>query len=363
LELLALAMQRDIEEIEAAVMDLQQRSLAELLPKVERIPAHYRLHDLTYTYARALFSREFDDLSPIIAAARQFIHNHLRDFDDLEFEQNNLLGAANAARRKDDPQSLIDIMRMLAVDGYLDARGHSLLFLQRLDDAIHAADTLKQDETRHYLLGKRGNVYALRGDLTNALQAYEAALKLAPNPNREALCLSTIGGIRFQQNSDDYDSYFEHAYQIAEKNEDDFALSHVLDNRGGCAKEKGDFDTAHRYYTQAAEVAERIAMPERLSRSLYNLGMVEVEMGRFDHALGNHQRAYSIAVEEDSHFMIATAYSGMACAYHGLGQRNKSQEFFDKALVLYRRQGAERYVTWVVSFMEKEGYAIKSESD
>jgi tetratricopeptide (TPR) repeat protein len=88
------------------------------------------------------------------------------------------------------------------------------------------------------------------------------------------------------------------------------------------------------------EVAERISSSDRLFGSLYNLGMVEFLLGRFTQALANQQRAYTIAVEEDNQFGIALAYSGLACAYHGLDERGEAQGYFDKALILYHKLGA-----------------------
>jgi tetratricopeptide (TPR) repeat protein len=357
IELLAMLLQSQAQTVQAALVDLQQRGLAEIAQPDDGLP-HYRVHDLTYSYARTLFEEEGCDRRTAVAAVQHYVFDHAHDFDHLDFEQANILGAARAAKQLGDDVTLIAIMWVMLAEGYLDARGHTPRLLKRADDAIAAARQMQpdQDETLHFMLGKRGNAYADRGDLDRALEMYQSALELAPNPRREAILLSGIGTIRIRQGEDDYDHYFEQAEQIATTNHDDVVLAQVLEERGTSALFRGEYEVAYQFLDRSVVFAERLGDVKRLFLSLYNLGVVEVELGHFTQALSLQKRSHQIAEAANNSRWIASALSGAARAYHGLGERDKAQTYFRQALRRYQEFGATDTVAWILEFMQKEAY-------
>ena len=362
-ELLMLSADLSHDQNNAVLNDLQQRGLIDLNGATDDTPAHYRLHDLTFSYARSLYKGKFKTRDAVISAAHAFADGHVDDLDVLEFEQANLLGAAKAALEEGQAKTLIDIMYILAVKGFMDARGHNLLLLERLDEAIVAAKQIKPQpgESLHYLSGKRGNAYAERNDLTNALKAYQEAVNYAPNPNRKAILLSVIGAVCFPESPDTADRYFEEAYQIAKENHDDLALSVVLEHRGHQAINRKDQETARRFFAEALEVAERLQNSERLFFALLNLGARESQLGLLKEALMNHQRAYEIAQESSNHLWIGAALQCIGEDYHGLGDREKARENLAKALSLFKSFGATAMADEVAQYMQKEEYPIPAQ--
>jgi|GEM_PF-754746 len=362
-ELLSLLADQSHEQIEKILGDLQSRGLAEWVLAADDTPSYYRLHDLTYSYARALYKEQFKNRESVIRAVRTFVNEQSGTLDALEFEQANILGAAKAALAEHSPQALIDMMFVLAMKGYMDSRGHTLLLLERLDDAIHAARQMKPPptETLHYLLGKRGNAYANRGDLAQALTVYHEALQLAPNLNRKAILLSVIGTVRFRQGEGDANEYLEQAYQLAKSNHDDLALSIVLEHQGHQAKTQGENETALRYFREALEVAERLSNPDRQFFALLNVGALEYELGQLSAALSSHQRAYRIAQESDNLLWIANALQCMGEDYDQLGDHEKAQENFSVALAHFREFGATVRVAEMIKFMTDKHYVVAPE--
>ncbi|MEO8608085.1 MAG: protein kinase [Chloroflexota bacterium] len=363
IELLVLSTDLGKDQSDKFLSDLEQRGLIDLNAATDDTPAHYRLHDLTYSYARSLFKATFKTRHSVVSAARAFADGHASDLDELEFEQANLLGAAKAALTEGQKQTLIDIMYTLAVKGYMDARGHNLLLLERLDDAINAAKQMEPqpNETIHYLSGKRGNAYAERNDLANALASYQDAVEYAPNPNREAILLSVIGAVCFPESPDTADRYFEDAYQIAKENHDDLALSVILEHRGHQAINRKEQETARRFFAEALEVAERLQNSDRLFYALLNLGARESQLGMLKEALSNHQRAYGIAQESENNLWIGAALQCIGEDYHGLDEREKAQENLTEAIALFKSFGATAMVEEVIEYMQKEGYTIPAQ--
>jgi tetratricopeptide (TPR) repeat protein len=245
----------------------------------------------------------------------------------------------------------------------MDARGHNLLFLERLDEAIDSARQMQPQsaERLHYLYGKRGNAYAERNDLTHAFIAYQEAVRYAPNPNRKATLLSVIGAMCFPDSPDTADRYFDEAYQIAKQNQDDLALSVILEHRGHQAINRKDQETARRFFAEALEVAERLQNSERLFFALLNLGARESQLGLLKEALSNHQRAFAIARQSGNQLWIGAALQCIGEDYHSLGDRVKAQHHLAESLSFLKKFGAIALADDVARYMQAEAYSIPEE--
>jgi DNA-binding SARP family transcriptional activator len=366
IELLGLVTGRKQQDISNILATLQQHGLARIFPMTESMPEYYRIHDLTYSYARDIFRKQGGDRyrQVTVDAVQNFVADHSQDYDGLEFEQVNILGAVQAAHRAEEYGVSLGILSQLATDGYLDARGYAPLMLECIEDAIDVGMQMGPDhhETLHFLTTKRGNAFANSGDLDRALTAYEIALELAPNLHRKAIILCVIGGVRFRQGADDYDDYLEEAYRIAKAEKDDIALGRVLEFRGNCVKIKGDYEAAHHLYTQSVEVAKRTGDNRRLVFSLYNLAIAKTDLGHHQQALVIHQRIHQLGQDNSNHEWVAMAASGMARSYHNLGKHSEVHNHLKTALTLYRKIGDNKAANWVIDFAKKENYPIAIES-
>ncbi len=361
-QLLSLVLKRDEKVVEDSLVGLKRRGLLDLISEKD-IPKHYRIHDLTHSYARAMFQNENIGYTPVFDAIKKFTSDHAEDHDLLDFEQGNILGIASIAQIKSVNDILIDVMKVLTLDGYLNTRGHTPLFLECLDSAIEASrKSDKVDkEILHHLLSKRGNAFKDRGDIDAALRAYQEALQLAPNPNREAILLSVIGMTLYQSKGSGAEEYFEKAYQVAKANNDDMALSFVLDYRGGLAIFQENYEAAEKHLKEAVAVAERLNDLARLFFSLQNLGTAQECLGIPKTGLQTHQRALKIAEDESNHRWKALALHSIAEDYHAMKNRAKAQQHYDEALTLYRRLGVLEKANEIIEFLEKENYTILTE--
>lgn len=361
LELLALALNDDLSRVEQSVVTLQQRGLATLV--YEHGPEHYRLHDLTYSYARAFYRTQHDTHAPAINAALRYVERYSEDHDRLDFELENILAAARVAYDCGDPDTLIQIMNTLAVSGgYFAARGHNAHSLDMLRLAIDAALEREDIRAAHFLLSKLGNTYAnLMGDLERALDAYRQAARLAVLMNdrsREALLLSAIGTVRARQGATDAASYLQSAYELARAEGDDEALSQILEHLGYQAALREDYAAARAYYRESLEVAARLDSIERQFFALSNLGAAEQALGNYGAALDLNRKALAIAQSRDEQLWMGYALECIGEALHGLGDREQAQHAFDEALALFCRIGALVRAQALTRIMKAGNYSI-----
>lgn len=366
--LLAQITDRDPRAVTQSIQDLEQRGVvSRLVSQKEATPAYYDIHDLAFSYARALFAKKGGGYQSSIQIIRDYVIAHKDDYDALGFDLPNALGAARTAYRIGASDTLVDIMDTLAVDGYMNAKGHTLPFLARLDEAIAAARRMgdAQKQALHYLLGKRGNAYHERGDLEDALRVYAEALDTARAlgwDDREVILLCVMSGVRVDQSEyEAAEADLVLAYQRASGMQDDHLLARVLQHRGYVAQAQEDYATARQHYADVLKIARRLGSPVRLFWAYLNLGSAEGDLGQFEAAEVNLQQALRIAHNESNPFWTAHACLAMGEIYHVASRREDAQSHLDRALALFGQSGATSLANKVETLMRKENYSIQKE--
>ncbi len=365
-ELLAMAMKVAPQNIQDALSQLELRGLVSA--RSYNAVAYYRLHDLAYSYARTMFINQGLSYRVIIEACRDYAAAHKDDLDALEVEQSNILEAAEAAYQSSQAETFIDIMRLLTVDGsYFAARGHTALSLNLLIAAIDTAKQRNDLETAHYLLSKIGNAYAdFIGDYDSALKAYREALELARklnNQRREAILLTVIAKMRFNQQANDSDDYYEQAEAIAKSIDDDFALSFVFHHRGYqlINKPNPDYENGRRLSEEAAKIAAKLGLTDIHFWSLLNRGSCEHELGQFEQALATHREALELARGQNNHYWMAGVQRSIGEDYDRMGNHDLAQQAFDESLSLWRHVKAKTQIADLTDYLSERNYTIRSE--
>ena len=365
-ELVARTMTQDEAKTADALEQLGLRGLAN--PRALNDVPYYRLHDLAYSYARTIFLNKGLSYDRAISACRDYAAHHKDDLDALDVEQSNLLEAAETALQLGQRDILVEMMRLLTVDGpYFAARGHTARSLALLEQAIDIAKSEHQTEVAHYLLSRLGNNYAdFLGDHARALKAYQEALALArrlDNKQREAILLTVIGKMYFLQKQPDTDEYYAQAEAIARQLDDPFALSFVLHHRGFQLLNQAEPDH-QRCYTmsrEAAEIAARHELHEIRFHSLINQGSAAYDMGQAADALRIHQAAYELAQAQNNLPWMAYALQSIGQDHDGLDERAQAQNGFDEALALWRKLEGKAQTETLIEFMEEKNYMVQPE--
>ena len=308
-EFLALALRRDEDITEDALIELQRRGLTSRQTTPGSDVITYRLHDLVYSFARANTNLRATSL---MTAAQTFLKRHQRDFDLLDAEISNLLGGVQTAARE-TPEQFVKMMSQLTVgDAYYQARGHSQRSLRLLVEASSLAAELGDVEAAHYLYSRLGDTYRVfYADYDRALGAYEKALELArilEDSHREIILMSTIGGTLFHQQKGDANTYLTEAAKIANQQNDQLALSLVLQHQGYIAGHKRNWQALRHLCLETIMILRRLhsqgkkdsSSTERLFHSLLNLGEAEKNLEATDSAIEARLSALEIAKKRET---------------------------------------------------------------
>jgi DNA-binding SARP family transcriptional activator len=362
-ELLALCTRRSEEETEEALMNLQKRGLADRVSEAGSDVITYRLHDLAYSFARA--NNHFR-MSTAQRACQVFLEKHQHDFNVLDAEITNLLGATETAKDWKNDELFVQMMRELAVgNAYYAARGHSPRSFELLKAASDTAKALGDLEAAHYLIARMGDTYReLYGDLDRALEAFEEALRLARavnNTEREAILLGLVGAVRFHQGNQDAINYFEKGYQLAKSSQLNATVSRILQHLGYVACYEQDWEAARGYNLEAIDLVKDSSQAEQrrnLFFSLLNLGEAELKLGHLEEALSARQQALTVTQDQGNLLLRAYALEGIGEVHHELGNRPLAQENFQRALELFYQNHALTDMEDCIELMKKEGYSV-----
>ena len=368
--LLALLVRRDEDEVDGALIGLQQRALAERVAEPGSDVIAYRLHDLVHSYARSNSNLR---TATVLRGCHAFTERHREAFELLDAEIPNLLSAVQIAADRGDAGYLVAMMRLLVTGAaYFTARGHTPRSLALLEAASAAARDADDLEAAHYLLARLGNSYhQFDGDLDRALAAYREAFDLArkrADRHREAIMLSLVGAVEAERKADGAHTLLERAYRLAHESGDDLALSHVLQNRSYVAGIEGDDEAALRYCRESVETlqrlhdnpsADRAWVDQELFYSLFNLGVAASRLEREDEAFETYGRARTFAEERDNRLWTAYALQEIGELHHRRNERAEAQRHFDRALELYRQNRARSDIEELTDLMRAGGYDLE----
>jgi len=362
-ELVARAIDRPVNRVEKSLQELTIRGLVNERRQDEII--YYQLHDLAYSYARAMFLSKGLTHQAVIQACHDYVDAHVGDLSALDAEFGNILEAAEAALQIKQEDIVVDMMTALAVKGpYFAARGHSSRSLDLLRRTIEVAMDNEQIETAHYLESRLGNTYAnFLGNLDLALQTYQSALELSRRMNnrqREAILLTVIGTVRARQGANDSANYHQLAESIAREEQDEIALAQVLINRGAeiMLSENPDYEKVCQLSEEAANLAHNNQLHHIYFVALLNRGAGEHELGRYKDALKTHEKAYDFARLQANYPWMADALYSIGEDYHKVDERDKAQTSFDHAIKLLYECGNEIKAEQLQAFMRKNNYQV-----
>ena len=357
-ELLALLLDEEADTIREALLTLQRRGLVERLTMAHSDLTYYHIHNLSYSYARAIMQKQDRPAETYLPQFAEFVMMNTANISVLDVTRDTWLGAAQSACQQSQGEILIQMMSAV-VEDYVNARGYTLPLLELLDTAISFAENLgaEYDETRHMLLSKRGNAYWQRSAYPKALTCYETALTLARElhlTDREVILLGIMGTVLAEmQQSDQAHTVLAEAYQMADQLDDDYLRGFVVEKQAYHAQLKGDYELTRQFSTQQVQIAERINDSTTQVFALLNLGTAEKDLGNLEDALAHHHDMLALAQNAQNQIWIAHALQGIGEDYYALGDSEQAQTHLQEALTIFRERGLQAQVREIEAFLDE----------
>ena len=344
--LLARSLRRDAEVAEAALIELQTRALATRTANPGSDVVRYTLHDLSHSFAR-----QNTTLRPqtVLRACQSLVHADPKDFETLDAEIANVMGALGAAQERGDQRTLLRVMADLVIgDAYFSARGHTPRSLKLLEVAVGWAKESGELMWAHHFVTKLGDAYRVQyHEFEKALRAYSEGARLAQlvgDKAREAI-LTSLCGIAQHHLKRSPEEAFRRAYQLAQEVNDLDAIGQVLQHRGFVAGFYNNWKLVASLNKEALKVshsfsntsgADRARADDLLYFSLLNLGEAKRKLGNFGEAITIRQEALNIATKCKNQMWQAYALHELGEMYLEAHQAKKAETYLKEALNLYK---------------------------
>jgi tetratricopeptide (TPR) repeat protein len=327
----------DVGRVREAVRSLRRLWLVKGVEGNRRIA----VEGLTRTLAAARLSKEprGDEFR------RRFIAYFLRytmereeptpeNYNALEEEKDNLLGAAEAAFASEDWQSVMRIAYALAADGMLVVRGYWDDAVKLSEKALQAARLAKNPGLLAGLSHNLAVLYQNRGELNNARQLYGESLEAAKMLGNEHSIASTLHNLAaVAQDSGDFDEaqkLYIDSLSIKKEVNDQSGIAATMHQLGLLAQMQGELDKAQRLYNESLEISKRLGDQRGVATTLLNLGIIAQREGMLEEA----RQLYNESLDLDK--KLGNQY-GIAVTLHNLGMLAQKEGTLDEARRLYEQ--------------------------
>ena len=253
------------------------------------------------------------------------------DFDALEMEKDNLLGAVDVAFGLEDWKSVVRIRSSL--EEFLDLRGHWGEAIERGGQALKAANTLGDQVSAAKLGHNVGIIYQKQGELEEARRLYEENLEIEKElGNQRAIAsgLHQLGRLaQDQRELEKARGLYEESLAIKKELGDQRAIALTVWGLGNIALEQKDFKEAREQLEQALSVFQDIEDLPNTAGVLHQLGMLAQDQGELEEARRLYEK--SLAIEKD-----LGNQSGIAESLRQLGLLAEKEEATEEAVRCFR---------------------------
>lgn len=344
-ELLAALLERPVDTVGAALVQLTERGLASRDSRPGSDTVNFHMHDLTWHAARVHGAH----LTPHVCdAVVAYAEAHAQSPDLLAADLPHLLGVAPGAA----PRQLTRLMRAWLGGHYIAARGFPVAHLQLLQSAITAAEADGDDDTASVLNGKYADIsQALLGDHGTAIDRLlraSAQAERAGVPERRATQLALAGQLEAMQGRPTAAGHLEEARTLADRLGDPVVQARVRGQQAVAQALSRDFTGAHRLLGEARALLESVLAGGSAGAAVWtaylgvlgNLGQAEMRLGNLEEALKLKEEMWRVASGRDDHLYMARAALDQGELLHQLGRTEHAAAQLRESVRLSQSVGA-----------------------
>lgn len=305
-------------------------------------PGRYRLHPLLRDFARTQITDPQIN-QRMVAYFVAFVAQHRRDFQALDQEYDNIMGALAAAQEHQLNPFFVN--GVTAFYHFLEARGRYDVAESLLDHARQMAEEQEDMPNRVFILRCQGRIAERRANYDLAEQYFEAGLSLARNATEIPAgngvvsdLLRALGVLAARRG--DYglaEAYYQEGLLLVRQLDPGDTLGQLLRGLGVEAFSRGDYTRAE------ALIEEGLALPyaggdqERQGALLWALGLLAADQGDLTLAEGYLRQCADLARE--------------------LGQLDRLTQVLRDLGIISREQGEMEQATMYL----REGLAVARE--
>ncbi len=322
------------------------------VPISERTPLHRKI-------ARVLAHRFQQDLERI---APDLTYHYLQANEATKAYKFALLSGERAKNTLANTEAAEYFELALSLADKLDRKRKKFTLYETLGDLYHTLSEYRDALTKYEsalslatgnsptrIYRKIGMIYRDQQNYDGALNYFQKGFKvLSKEISQKTLLLSDIGWIHmclgdFEKSL----SYSQKAIKMAEKYNDQFALSYAHSTLGAVNLQKGDYEKASRYYRKALKVAKEIKNQDIIESTSYNLGQILWKTGKPREAAKLYKEGLKIQEKRGSPHILAQYHKALGTLAQEQGDFDSALRHYTSALNIFKRTGDKRRIAAV----------------
>jgi tetratricopeptide (TPR) repeat protein len=271
------------------------------------------------------------------------------NYDALEKEKDNLLGAAEEAFTSRDWETVILMTRLLTnaatnASGVLIMRGYWDEAVRLAGQAIQAARSAPDEAAVATLSLSLASLYRNRGDNAEAQSLYADGLEIQKRlGDHQGIALTKwgLGNLSLRQGNvaGAKELYYE-ALEAFRKLGDELNMASILHQLGVVAMRQGEPGEARRFFNESFEVMKKFGKQNSVANILHNLAALAQDEGDSAEARRLYNESLSISRRFGSQRVIAGTLLNLALLTEREADRAEAARLYREALRILEKLGS-----------------------
>jgi tetratricopeptide (TPR) repeat protein len=265
------------------------------------------------------------------------------DYDALEAEKDNVLGAIDVAFAMNDWLNVINIAGVLTnpATGMMSVRGYWDEAIRRGEQAAIAAQTAGDEWGVASFAGNAASIRMLRGEHDEARRTYQqalAAFKKLKSEENVAVSLHQLARLAQDQGEiKEARRLYDESLEIEKRLGDQSSIASTLHNLAVIAQDQGEIEEARRLYGESLVIKKRFGDQSGIASTLHQLGRLAQGQGKMEEARRLYDESSEIAKMLGHQIGIAYNLNQLGRLAEDENNKVEAARLFREALGIFER--------------------------
>lgn len=281
------------------------------------------------------------------------------NYDTLEEEKDNLLGAAEAAFTSRDWGSGMRLAYVLSAGGILIVRGYWDEAVRLGEQALQAARSSQDEAAIASFSHNVAILYGNRGQLIEARRLYEESLEIEKKVGNRRGVADTLHQLailaKVQGEMEKARGLFDESLAISKQLDDQLRIALTVWGLGNISIDQRDFDEAKKLFYEALETFRNLGDQANTAGVLHQLGKLAHVQGEMEEAHRLYGESLEITKRLGNQNGIAITLNNLAILADGRGDKEEAARLLRESLNIFERLGSSEAESVRQSLARVEG--------
>ncbi len=266
------------------------------------------------------------------------------DYDLLEVEKDNLLGAMDAAFDSKDWLSVIAMAYAIAAPGVLYVHGYWDEALRRNEQAMEAARLSQIERDFASFAHNAAIMYQNRGEIEEAIRLYNESLEINKKLGDQRGIASTLHQLGWlaqaQGELTEARRLYDESLEIEKKLGNQSGIASTLHQLAMLAHAQGELTEARRLYDESLEIKKKLGDQRGIAITLHELGRLSQAQGELTEARQLYDESLEIKKKLGNQSGIAITLGQLGLLAEAEGDKVEAARLFREVLRIFEKLGS-----------------------